>query len=85
MRRLCNYVICNKHTHTQLILAATEQFNKKPSQGIAFLQERSILRTPLDPGEVAQLLLDNPGLDKAMIGEYIGDRRRQDILEGFVK
>lgn len=73
------------HTHIQLILAGTEQFNKKPSQGITFLQEQCVLRTPTDPVEVAQFLLDNPRLDKAMIGEYIGDRRRQDILEEFVK
>ncbi len=73
------------HTHSQLIHAATEQFNKKPSQGITFLQERGVLLTPLDPAEVAQFLLDNPRLEKSMIGDYIGDRRRQDILEAFVK
>ena len=73
------------HTHTQLILAATEQFNKKPSHGITFLQERGVLHTPLLPTEVADFLLDNPRLDKAMIGEYVGDRRNAKFLEAFVR
>lgn len=72
-------------TYLQLILAATEQFNKKPKQGISFLMEQGILASPLDPSQVADFLHENPGLGKAKIGDYVGDRRNSDILESFVK
>ena len=72
----------------QLILAATEQFNNKPKQGITFLQERRIISDSSSPHfaeEVASFLVDNPRLSKAMIGEYIGDRKNPAVLEAFVK
>ena len=76
------------HTHTltrQLILAATEQFNKKPSHGVAFLVEQGILPSPPPPEKLAEFLLQNPALSKAMIGDYIGDRKNAEVLEAFVK
>ena len=69
----------------QLILAATEQFNKKPKQGITFLMEQKILSTPANESEIADFLLENPRLGKARIGEYIGDRKNAHILEAFVR
>ncbi len=69
----------------QLILAATEQFNKKPKVGVAFLLEQGVLHSPLNPNEVAGFLLDNPGLVKARIGEYVGERKNTDILHAFVR
>ncbi|XP_064404547.1 Golgi-specific brefeldin A-resistance guanine nucleotide exchange factor 1-like isoform X2 [Halichondria panicea] len=69
----------------KLILAATEQFNKKPKVGVAFLLEQGVLHSPLNPNEVAGFLLDNPGLVKARIGEYVGERKNTDILHAFVR
>lgn len=69
----------------KLILAATDQFNKKPKQGIAFLLEQNILTSPLDSAEVADFLLENPALSKARIGDYVGDRKNVEILETFVR
>ena len=46
----------------QLSLAATEQFNCKPKQGIWFLREQGYLRSPLEPGQLADFLLEMPGL-----------------------
>lgn len=72
----------------QVILAATDQFNSKPKQGISFLQERGIISSSSSAEfaeEVASFLVDNPWLSKAMIGEYVGDRRNPAILEAFVK
>jgi len=68
-----------------LILAATEQFNKKPSHGVAFLVEQGILPSPPPPEKLAEFLLQNPALSKAMIGDYIGDRKNAEVLEAFVK
>eukprot|EP00731_Ephydatia_muelleri_P005742 Em0002g1918a len=42
------------------------------------------LTSPPDPEEVASFLHDNQGLHKAMIGDYIGDRRNIDILNAYV-
>lgn len=69
----------------QLILAATEQFNRKPKQGINFLVEQGILASPVQAAEVADFLLENPGLRKEKIGDYIGDRKNAEILEAFVR
>ena len=72
----------------QVILAATEQFNNKPKQGIAFLQERRVVSASDSekfPEQVASFLVANPWLDKARIGEYIGDRRNPAVLDAFVR
>jgi brefeldin A-resistance guanine nucleotide exchange factor 1 len=60
-----------------------EQFNAKPSKGIAYLQENGLLATPLDPNEVASFLRENPKLDKKMIGEFISKRSNENILLAF--
>lgn len=72
----------------QVLLAATEQFNTKPKQGITFLQERGIVSASSSPEyaeQIASFLVDNPRLSKAMIGEFIGDRKNPAILAAFVK
>lgn len=69
----------------QLLQAGAEQFNIKPSKGIAFLQENGLLSTPLDPVEVAHFLKENPRIDKKMIGEYISNRKNPQVIEAFVK
>ncbi|XP_028167374.1 Golgi-specific brefeldin A-resistance guanine nucleotide exchange factor 1 [Ostrinia furnacalis] len=56
------------------VTQGTELFNQKPERGIEFLQEHGVLKTPLDPHEVAIFLRENPDLDKKMIGEYICKR-----------
>lgn len=71
-----------------MILVATEQFNNKPKQGITFLQERGIISDSSSPSfaeEIASFLVDNPRLNKAMIGEYVGDRKYPAVLDAFVK
>lgn len=69
----------------QIILAGSEQFNQKPSKGIAFLQEQGILKSPLDPDQVAGFLRENPRLDKKMIGEYISAKKNSKVLEAFLR
>lgn len=41
-------------------------------QGIAFLIENGFIRSP-DPKDIARFLLHADGLDKAQIGEYLGE------------
>lgn len=56
------------------VTQGTELFNQKPERGIEFLQEHGVLRTPLEPHQVAIFLRENPDLDKKMIGDYICKR-----------
>jgi len=69
----------------KLISTGTDQFNVKPKNGIEHLQESRILSKPTDPYEVAHWLRENPHLDKAMIGEYISNKKNLDIFKAFVK
>ncbi|VDP86335.1 unnamed protein product [Echinostoma caproni] len=66
-------------------MLGSEQFNSKPKRGIEFLQHYGILRTPLDPTELAHFLRENPRLDKRMIGEYLSDRKNGEVLAAYVR
>ncbi|KAG0608013.1 hypothetical protein M758_8G071400 [Ceratodon purpureus] len=50
--------------------SAVAKFNLKPSNGIKFLFEHNLVSK--EPKAVAQFLRDSPGLDKKMIGDYLG-------------
>ena len=69
----------------KLITTATEQFNTKPAKGVAYLQEMGLIKTPMDPVEVAQFMRTNPHLDKKQLGDYISNRKNANILEAFVQ
>ena len=69
----------------QIYQSGTEQFNVKPSKGMTFLQEQELLSTPLDPGEVATFLKENPKLDKKMIGEFLSNKKYSQVLEAYQK
>ncbi|KAI4603602.1 guanine nucleotide exchange protein for ADP-robosylation factor [Pestalotiopsis sp. 9143b] len=64
---------------------AVRLFNEKPKRGIkVFLKEGFI---PSDsPEDIARFLLSNPQLDKAQIGEYLGegDPKNIEIMHAFV-
>jgi len=64
------------------LVAGSNQFNTKPSKGIAFLQEQELLSN--FTSEIASFLHENHLLDKGMIGEYLGDRKNADILDHFI-
>ncbi|KAI9372643.1 hypothetical protein BJX61DRAFT_431053 [Aspergillus egyptiacus] len=64
---------------------AIQQFNFKPKRGIkAFIQE-GFIRSD-SPEEIASFLLRNERLDKAMIGEYLGEGDAENIaiMHAFV-
>ena len=68
-----------KHLET-----GTDMFNQKPKEGIAYLREHGFLSTPLDFKEVANHLRENWRLDKKMIGEYISDKRINQLLIEYI-
>ena len=63
---------------------ATDLFNKKASTAVEYLVKQEVFSSPPAPEEVAGFLHDNHGLQKAMIGDYIGDRRNIDVLNAYV-
>ncbi|KAJ8022774.1 Golgi-specific brefeldin A-resistance guanine nucleotide exchange factor 1 [Holothuria leucospilota] len=69
----------------KIITTGCDLFNQKASKGIAYLQEKGILRTPMDPDEVAQFVRDGPGLDKKVIGEYLSAKKNAKVLEAFMR
>ena len=68
-----------KHLET-----GTDMFNQKPKEGIDYLQRHEFLSTPLDFKEVANHLRENWRLDKKMIGEYISDKRINQLLIEYI-
>lgn len=73
-----------KRRKTQLN-EAIRQFNFKPKRGIKMLIEKAFI--PSDaPADVARFLITNDRLDKAMLGEYLGegDEYNVSVMHAFV-
>ncbi|PWA97223.1 HOPM interactor 7 [Artemisia annua] len=56
--------------HKSTMEAAISEFNRHPVKGIEFLKSHSLVENT--PVSVAQFLRNTPSLDKAMIGDYLG-------------
>ncbi|EGZ07279.1 hypothetical protein PHYSODRAFT_528113 [Phytophthora sojae] len=61
-----------KHAKKRYALAA-EKFNNDQKNWMAFSQQIGLLPEKLTPESVASFLLHTPGLNKTLIGDYIGD------------
>ncbi|CAN0918321.1 Brefeldin A-inhibited guanine nucleotide-exchange protein 5 [Linum grandiflorum] len=56
--------------HKSTMEAAISEFNRKPSKGIEYLIANKLVESK--PASVAQFLRNTPSLDKAMVGDYLG-------------
>ncbi|CAN1217020.1 Brefeldin A-inhibited guanine nucleotide-exchange protein 5 [Linum perenne] len=56
--------------HKSTMEAAISEFNRKPSKGIEYLIANKLVES--NPASVAQFLRSTPSLDKAMVGDYLG-------------
>ncbi|KAJ2931574.1 hypothetical protein H1R20_g5418, partial [Candolleomyces eurysporus] len=67
------------------LLEGIKKFNYKPKKGIAFLIDSGFIASK-DPKEVAAFLFHTDGLNKAMLGEYLGegDPENVAIMHAFV-
>ncbi|GAA5886120.1 hypothetical protein JCM6882_004271 [Rhodosporidiobolus microsporus] len=67
------------------LLEGIKKFNFKPKRGIAFLIDTGFIRSS-EPKDVARFLLHADGLDKAQIGEYLGEGEPENIatMHAFV-
>lgn len=67
------------------LLEGIKRFNQKPKKGVPFLIENGFI--PSDaPADIAKFLLETDGLDKATIGDYLGegDAANIAIMHAFV-
>ncbi|GAA5989897.1 hypothetical protein JCM11641_001964 [Rhodosporidiobolus odoratus] len=67
------------------LLEGIKKFNFKPKRGVAFLVETGFIRSN-EPKDIARFLLHADGLDKAQIGEYLGEGEPENIatMHAFV-
>ncbi|XVF48806.1 hypothetical protein PTKIN_Ptkin03bG0218000 [Pterospermum kingtungense] len=56
--------------HKSTMEAAISEFNRQPVKGVAYLISNKLVEN--NPASVAQFLRNTPSLDKAMIGDYLG-------------
>ncbi|KAG0261591.1 Brefeldin A-inhibited guanine nucleotide-exchange protein 2 [Mortierella polycephala] len=71
-------------TRKQLFLKGIRLFNTKPMKGVDFLVKQGFVQD--DHQSIAAYLMATPGLDKAAIGEYIGEGNEKAIkvMHAFV-
>jgi cytohesin len=62
-----------------------KKFNMDPKKGIAYLVELELVQKT--PEDVAQFLYKGEGLNKTMIGDYLGERHdfNEAVLKAFVE
>ncbi|KAI0368107.1 Sec7-domain-containing protein [Pilatotrama ljubarskyi] len=67
------------------LLEGIKKFNFKPKRGIEFLIETGFIPSR-DPKDIARFLLETDGLNKAAIGEYLGEGDEENIaiMHAFV-
>ncbi|EIW61429.1 Arf family guanine nucleotide exchange factor SEC7 [Trametes versicolor FP-101664 SS1] len=67
------------------LLEGIKKFNFKPKRGIEFLIETGFIASR-EPKDIARFLLETDGLNKAAIGEYLGegDEENITIMHAFV-
>ncbi|KAJ3012565.1 guanine nucleotide exchange protein for ADP-robosylation factor [Thoreauomyces humboldtii] len=75
----------NLKQRKQVLSEGIKQFNFKPKKGMQYLLDSGCIaaRTPRD---IARFLLSNDGLNKAMIGEFLGEGEEENItiMHAFV-
>ncbi|KAK2756807.1 guanine nucleotide exchange protein for ADP-robosylation factor [Arachnomyces sp. PD_36] len=71
--------------HKTALTNAIRQFNFKPKKGIKLLISEGFIESD-SPQDVANFLLNNDRLDKAMLGEYLGEGDQENIaiMHAFV-
>jgi len=71
-------------TRKQLFLKGVRLFNSKPMKGLDFLIKQGFVQDELQT--IAEYLMTTPSLDKAAIGEYIGDgdEKAIKVMHSFV-
>lgn len=69
------------------LMIGVEHFNKDLKKGLEFLQRIHLLPEKLDPSSVASFFRYTTGLDKSILGDFLGDPDEfaLEVLEEFVR
>jgi len=65
------YTACNLVVEIHYVCSYSIRFNRKPSEGLKFLQSNNLLGQ--SPTEIAIFFHTDDRIDKIGIGEYLGD------------
>ncbi|XP_008796771.2 ARF guanine-nucleotide exchange factor GNOM-like [Phoenix dactylifera] len=66
------FVRCRKYIKRRLMIGA-DHFNRDPKKGLEFLQGTHLLPEKLDPRSVACFFRYTAGLDKNLVGDFLGN------------
>ncbi|KAK3991403.1 hypothetical protein QBC44DRAFT_237285 [Cladorrhinum sp. PSN332] len=73
-----------KRRRKKLIIKGMNKFNESPKGGLAFLQEKGLIKDSKDPVEVARFLGRTTRVDKKMLGDFLTKKGNEPILDGFM-
>lgn len=75
----------NLKQRKKTFLEGVRQFNVKPKKGIEFFVQHGFIKS-MEPAEIATFILETDALDKAAIGEYLGEGNETNIaiMHAFV-
>ncbi|EEP80403.1 conserved hypothetical protein [Uncinocarpus reesii 1704] len=68
----------------KIIIQGATKFNEDPKAGIAFLASKGIIEDIEDPKLIAKFLKGTSRISKKVLGEYISNRKNEQILEAFM-
>jgi brefeldin A-inhibited guanine nucleotide-exchange protein len=70
----------------QNVIEGVKKFNLKPKKGIQFLLETKCIESRT-PAEISKFLMETEGLNKSMIGEFLGEGEEENIaiMHAFVE
>ncbi|KAI5952754.1 SEC7 [Candida jiufengensis] len=75
----------NQKQRKKALLEGIKQFNQKAKKGVSYFINNGFISSD-SPADIARFLLETDGLDKAVIGEYLGDGDEKNIaiMHAFV-
>ncbi|KAK4165153.1 hypothetical protein QBC43DRAFT_34673 [Cladorrhinum sp. PSN259] len=77
-------VLREKRRRKKLIIKGMSKFNESPKGGLAFLQDKGLIKDSKDPVEVARFLGRTTRVDKKTLGDFITKKGNEAILDGFM-
>ncbi|XP_019455801.1 PREDICTED: ARF guanine-nucleotide exchange factor GNOM-like isoform X1 [Lupinus angustifolius] len=65
--------VCRRKCFKKILMIGADHFNHDTKKGLEFLQGTHLLPDKLDPQSIACFFRYTPGLDKNLIGDYLGN------------
>ncbi|KXX77119.1 ARF guanine-nucleotide exchange factor 2 [Madurella mycetomatis] len=68
----------------KLIIKGTSKFNENPKGGLAYLQEKGVIKDAGDPVCVAKFLKGTSRINKKVLGDYLSKKGNEPVLNAFM-